>query len=51
MVEICIHQRQATLSEMAKPPTLLLSYLETKDCIDKLAANLVFCESLDHLIQ
>lgn len=51
MVEICIHQRQAALSEMTKPPTLLLSYLETKDCIDKLAANLLFCESLEHLIQ
>jgi hypothetical protein len=36
---------------MKTPPSLLLSYLETKDSIDKLAANLMFCDSLEHLIQ
>jgi hypothetical protein len=51
MIEICIHQRQEAFTKMKKPPALLLSYLETKDSIEKLAANLMFCDSLEHLIK
>jgi len=49
MVEICIHQREMAISKLPVVPNLLLSYLETKDSLDKLAANLVLCDDLDHL--